>query len=169
MNWFTATFGETSHVSVTVRVPRAPVLIFIYGLLLVRIAGRRIFGKWGQVDRCRSSVAQSTAILGAPSGLIHHGRSIADSKNVGMSGHRQIGKHTHSSGPIVRHVKPARRRRCHHARSPDNGVGIVDGKLFALEKAMRMRRRIQVASSMRLRPGATSAHSSGRNRNGLRR
>lgn len=49
MIWATQVFGETSHVSVLQECARA-VVIFAYGLLLVRVAGRRIFGKWAAVD-----------------------------------------------------------------------------------------------------------------------
>ena len=49
MAWFTTAFGQTSHVSVLQECARA-VLIFAYGLLLVRVAGRRIFGKWAAID-----------------------------------------------------------------------------------------------------------------------
>jgi uncharacterized membrane protein YcaP (DUF421 family) len=49
MNWATALFGEISHVSVLQECARA-VVILAYGLLLVRVAGRRIFGKWAAVD-----------------------------------------------------------------------------------------------------------------------
>lgn len=48
MSWF-AIFGETNHISVLQECARA-VLIFAYGLLLVRVAGRRIFGKWAALD-----------------------------------------------------------------------------------------------------------------------
>jgi len=49
MNWFTVIFGEGSHLSVLQECARA-ILAFVYGLALVRIAGRRIFGKWAALD-----------------------------------------------------------------------------------------------------------------------
>jgi uncharacterized membrane protein YcaP (DUF421 family) len=42
-------FGETSHVSIAQECARAG-LVFGYGLVAVRIAGRRVFGKWSAVD-----------------------------------------------------------------------------------------------------------------------
>lgn len=42
-------FGTTGHILVSQECARA-VLIFLYGLLLVRVSGRRIFGKWAALD-----------------------------------------------------------------------------------------------------------------------
>ncbi len=42
-------FGTSSHLSATQECARA-VVVFVYGLLLVRLAGRRVFGKWGALD-----------------------------------------------------------------------------------------------------------------------
>ena len=42
-------FGTQDHVSWGQECARA-VLIFIYGLFLVRLAGRRMFGKWSALD-----------------------------------------------------------------------------------------------------------------------
>lgn len=58
MDWFTSMFGETSHLSVLQECARA-ILVFAYGLLLVRIAGRRIFGKWAALDIIVSIVVGS--------------------------------------------------------------------------------------------------------------
>ena len=58
------------------------------------------------------------------SGLIHHGCSVANDKNVGMARDRQISAHLGPPGAILLHVKPARRRRSDDAGSPDYGVGI---------------------------------------------
>lgn len=44
-----AVFGETGHVTWAQECARA-VLIFAYGLVLVRFAGRRAFGKWAALD-----------------------------------------------------------------------------------------------------------------------
>lgn len=58
MDWVTVLVGETGHLSVLQECARA-VLIFVYGLLLVRIAGRRIFGKWAALDIIVSIVVGS--------------------------------------------------------------------------------------------------------------
>jgi uncharacterized membrane protein YcaP (DUF421 family) len=42
-------FGVTNHVTVAQECARAA-LIFVYGLALVRSAGRRVFGKWSALD-----------------------------------------------------------------------------------------------------------------------
>lgn len=42
-------FGTTSPLSWTQEMARAT-LIFIYGLVLVRVLGRRVFGKWAALD-----------------------------------------------------------------------------------------------------------------------
>lgn len=44
-----ALFGSTGHLTWWQECDRA-VLIFFYGLALVRMAGRRVFGKWGAID-----------------------------------------------------------------------------------------------------------------------
>ncbi|MBB5692957.1 YetF domain-containing protein [Muricoccus pecuniae] len=44
-----ALFGETGHVGPWQECLRA-VVVFAYGLLLVRLAGRRVFGKWSALD-----------------------------------------------------------------------------------------------------------------------
>ncbi|MFC7735152.1 DUF421 domain-containing protein [Roseomonas sp. GCM10028921] len=44
-----APFGETGHVGPWQECLRA-VVVFAYGLLLVRLAGRRVFGKWSALD-----------------------------------------------------------------------------------------------------------------------
>lgn len=49
MDWLSELFGPTGHVDTGQECARA-VLIFAYGLFLVRIAGRRIFGKWAALD-----------------------------------------------------------------------------------------------------------------------
>lgn len=49
MATFTAIFGAKGHLSMAQEAARA-VLIFAYGLALVRIAGRRVFGKWSALD-----------------------------------------------------------------------------------------------------------------------
>ncbi len=58
MDWTAALFGEPGHLSVLQECARA-LLIFVYGLLLVRFAGRRIFGKWGALDIIVSIVVGS--------------------------------------------------------------------------------------------------------------
>lgn len=58
MDWSAALFGEPGHLSVLQECARA-LLIFFYGLLLVRLAGRRIFGKWGALDIIVSIVVGS--------------------------------------------------------------------------------------------------------------
>lgn len=49
MDWLHAVFGTKDHLSALQECARA-VLIFFYGLALVRIAGRRVFGKWAALD-----------------------------------------------------------------------------------------------------------------------
>lgn len=45
----TLLFGSLGHVSWLQECARAAV-IFAYGLVLVRVAGRRVFGKWAALD-----------------------------------------------------------------------------------------------------------------------
>ncbi len=49
MDWAKAVFGASHELSVGQECARAA-LIFLYGLLLVRFAGRRVFGKWAALD-----------------------------------------------------------------------------------------------------------------------
>lgn len=49
MDWLTAVFGQKNEITTLQECARA-ILIFVYGLLLVRIAGRRLFGKWAALD-----------------------------------------------------------------------------------------------------------------------
>ena len=49
MGIFEDVFGPTGHVSWWQECARA-VLIFVYGLALVRLAGRRVFGRWAALD-----------------------------------------------------------------------------------------------------------------------
>jgi len=49
MDVVTALFGVKDHVSLSQGCARA-VLIFFYGLLLLRISGRRTFGRWSALD-----------------------------------------------------------------------------------------------------------------------
>jgi uncharacterized membrane protein YcaP (DUF421 family) len=49
MGYIDAVFGPTGHVTWGQECARA-VLVFAYGLALVRIAGRRVFGKWSALD-----------------------------------------------------------------------------------------------------------------------
>lgn len=49
MEWLQSVFGSTDNVSWQQECMRA-VLIFAYGLLVVRIAGRRVFGRWSALD-----------------------------------------------------------------------------------------------------------------------
>lgn len=44
-----AIFGATGHVDTAQECARA-VLVFAYGLVLVRVSGRRVFGKWSALD-----------------------------------------------------------------------------------------------------------------------
>jgi uncharacterized membrane protein YcaP (DUF421 family) len=56
---FTAIFGTTDHVTWLQECARAA-LIFFYGLLLIRISGRRTFGRWSALDLIVSVTAGST-------------------------------------------------------------------------------------------------------------
>ncbi|HEY2024300.1 DUF421 domain-containing protein [Paraburkholderia sp.] len=47
--WFTELVGSQGHVTVAQECARATV-VFFWGLLLVRVGGRRIFGRWGAID-----------------------------------------------------------------------------------------------------------------------
>ena len=49
MDWLTRIFGAEHMVTWWQECDRA-VLIFVFGLLLVRLLGRRVFGKWAAVD-----------------------------------------------------------------------------------------------------------------------
>jgi uncharacterized membrane protein YcaP (DUF421 family) len=58
MGAFDLVFGPDGHVSWRQECARA-VLIFVYGLALVRVAGRRVFGKWAALDIIVSIVVGS--------------------------------------------------------------------------------------------------------------
>jgi uncharacterized membrane protein YcaP (DUF421 family) len=49
VQWLATIFGETGDVTAFQECARA-VLIFFYGLAMVRLLGRRIFGKWAALD-----------------------------------------------------------------------------------------------------------------------
>src|SRR4051812_3468397 len=49
MGLLSTIFGETGNLTIAQECARA-VLILIYGLAILRIAGRRIFGKWSALD-----------------------------------------------------------------------------------------------------------------------
>lgn len=49
MGWQTAAFGSAGHVTWGEESARA-ILVFVFGLLAVRVAGRRVFGKWAALD-----------------------------------------------------------------------------------------------------------------------
>jgi uncharacterized membrane protein YcaP (DUF421 family) len=49
MNVFDVVFGPTGNIDWWQECARAA-LIFIYGLILVRLSGRRVFGKWAALD-----------------------------------------------------------------------------------------------------------------------
>lgn len=91
-------FGETNHISWWQEVARA-VVIFIYGLTLVRLAGRRCFGKWAALDIIVSVIVGSnlsrTLTGGAPLGgtlaattllmALHWVLAHAAARSVGLS------------------------------------------------------------------------------------
>ena len=58
MEWLQSVFGSTDNVSWQQECMRA-VLIFVYGLLVVRIAGRRVFGRWSALDIVLSIIVGS--------------------------------------------------------------------------------------------------------------
>ena len=58
MDVFATIFGVQHHVSAGQECARA-VVVFIYGLALVRISGRRTFGKWSALDVIVSITAGS--------------------------------------------------------------------------------------------------------------
>ena len=61
MNWINNIFGGAAPIGWAQECARAA-LIFFYGLALVRLAGRRVFGKWAALDiMCRSSSARISA------------------------------------------------------------------------------------------------------------
>jgi uncharacterized membrane protein YcaP (DUF421 family) len=49
MQWLYGLFGEKNDLSTLQECARA-IMVFLYGLALVRIAGRRMFGKWSALD-----------------------------------------------------------------------------------------------------------------------
>lgn len=49
MSWLDYVFGPTGHISWPQECARS-VLVFVYGLALLRVAGRRLFGKWAALD-----------------------------------------------------------------------------------------------------------------------
>ncbi len=56
--WSIAIFGRDDAVDTAQLVARA-CLIFVYGLVLVRLAGRRVFGRWSALDIIVSIVVGS--------------------------------------------------------------------------------------------------------------
>jgi uncharacterized membrane protein YcaP (DUF421 family) len=58
MNVFDVVFGPTENIDWWQECARAA-LIFIYGLALVRLAGRRVFGKWAALDIVVSMIVGS--------------------------------------------------------------------------------------------------------------
>lgn len=58
MDWLTQVFGAEHMISWWQECARA-VLIFVFGLLLVRLLGRRVFAKWAAVDIVVSIVVGS--------------------------------------------------------------------------------------------------------------
>lgn len=59
METLQAIFGQQHHLSFGQECARA-VLIFAFGLLLVRLAGRRVFGKWAALDIVVSIIVGSS-------------------------------------------------------------------------------------------------------------
>lgn len=59
MNWFVASFGTQGDVTLLQECARAA-LIIIYSIALVRIAGRRLSGKWTGADIIVSVILGST-------------------------------------------------------------------------------------------------------------
>lgn len=49
MQWLEDVFGRVGDLSWEQECARA-VLIFVYGLIIVRLAGRRVFGRWSALD-----------------------------------------------------------------------------------------------------------------------
>ncbi|MCP8940915.1 DUF421 domain-containing protein [Alsobacter sp. SYSU M60028] len=58
MDWLTTIFGRTNDISALQECARA-VVVFAYGLALVRLLGRRVFGRWAALDIIVSIVAGS--------------------------------------------------------------------------------------------------------------
>ncbi len=91
-------FGNTPPLDWTQKLARAT-LIFAYGLLLVRVFGRRVFGKWAALDRERATlgddggnrtlvgVALVAVARGGPFTLaVAHGRGSCSSPGRGRTG-----------------------------------------------------------------------------------
>ncbi len=57
-DWSEAIFAADHHLGIGAKCVRA-VIIFFFGLLLIRLAGRRIFGKWSALDIVVSIMAGS--------------------------------------------------------------------------------------------------------------
>jgi uncharacterized membrane protein YcaP (DUF421 family) len=58
MNSLTAIFGVQQHVTLAQECARA-VLLFVYGLVLLRLSGRRTFGHWSALDVILSIIVGS--------------------------------------------------------------------------------------------------------------
>src|SRR4051812_16575109 len=69
VEWIDHTFGTSDSISVAQEIARA-LVVFVYGVVLIRAFGRRIFGKWSAVDILVSIIAGSalarTMTGGAP-------------------------------------------------------------------------------------------------------
>lgn len=83
MDWMATLFGHKDDLDVWQECARA-VLIFAYGLLLLRIAGRRIFGKWSALDIVLSIVIGSNLSRALTGGAPLGGTLAATTLLVGL-------------------------------------------------------------------------------------
>lgn len=76
-------FGETGNVTATQECARA-LLIFAYGLVIVRLAGRRVFGKWSALDIIVSIIVGSNLSRALTGGAALFGTILATTLLMGM-------------------------------------------------------------------------------------
>ena len=104
MDWIAALFGEPGHLSVLQECARA-LLVFFYGLLLVRLAGRRIFGKWGALDIIVAIVVGSNLSRALTGGAPLLGTIAATTLLIAL---HWVLSHLAARSPVVSHAVEGR-------------------------------------------------------------
>ena len=98
MEWIRTIFGAMLDLSWVQECARA-VLVFAYGLVLVRIAGRRVFGKWSALDIIVSIIVGSNLSRAMTGGAPLWGTLAATTLLMGL--HR-LTQHLHpGSGRVL--------------------------------------------------------------------
>jgi uncharacterized membrane protein YcaP (DUF421 family) len=83
VSWITTIFGEQGHVDAAQECARA-VVVFVYGLAALRLAGRRIFGKWSAFDIIVSMIVASALSRALTGGAALGGTLLATTLLLGL-------------------------------------------------------------------------------------